>query len=129
MGSAEYTIFHLSWIIFNFNINQLGTVSALVIISVPWSNEHVHEVITKLIYFPKDFKVLLRATGMPTLESCCLHSYFLPRASKMKGTMLKIVVVGNPFLLCISQFQAPAFPPGDLRGFALYCCPGAGIYT
>ena len=31
---------------------------------------------------------------------------------------------------CISQFQAPTSPPpGDPRGFALYCCPGAEIYT
>ena len=26
-----------------------------------------------------------------------------------------------------SKHQHP--PPGDPQGFALYCCPGAGIYT
>ena len=31
--------------------------------------------------------------------------------------------------LCISQFQAPTSPLGDPWGFALYCCPGARIYT
>ena len=33
--------------------------------------------------------------------------------------------------LCISQFQTPTFPPspppGDPRGFALYCSPGPGF--
>ena len=33
------------------------------------------------------------------------------------------------FWLCISQFQAPTSPPGRPPGFALYCSPGAGIYT
>ena len=27
-----------------------------------------------------------------------------------------------------SKHQHPP-PPGDPRGFALYCCPGSGIYT
>ena len=32
--------------------------------------------------------------------------------------------------LCICQFHSTNIPPsGNPRGFALYCCPGAGIYT
>ena len=32
---------------------------------------------------------------------------------------------------CIMHQSIPStnIPPGDPRGFALYCCPGAGIYT
>ena len=57
--SAEYTMFHLSWIIFNFSRNQLGTVSVgevewLVIIS--WNNEQVHEVINKINLLSKGFQ-------------------------------------------------------------------------
>ena len=38
-------MFHVTWITFKFNRNQLGTVSAFVMISVPWSNQRAHQVI------------------------------------------------------------------------------------
>ena len=38
-------MFHVTWITFKFNKNQLGTVSAFVMISVPWSNQRAHQVI------------------------------------------------------------------------------------
>ena len=34
-----YGMFHVTWTTFKFNRNQLGTVSAYVMISVPWSNQ------------------------------------------------------------------------------------------
>ena len=38
-------MFHVTWTTFKFNRNQLGTVSAYVISSVPWSNQRAHQVI------------------------------------------------------------------------------------
>ena len=40
-------------------------------------------------YFPKGFKVLIKDTRMPKLDSFCLHSCFFPRM------MLKIAVIEN----------------------------------
>ena len=37
-GVNLYTMFHVTWTTFKFNRNELGTVSAFVMISVPWSN-------------------------------------------------------------------------------------------
>ena len=42
-----YSMFHVTWTTFEFNSNQLGTVSAFVMISVPWSNQRVHQVISE----------------------------------------------------------------------------------
>ena len=40
-------MFYVTWTTFKFNRNQLGTVSAYVIISVLWSNQRAHYVISK----------------------------------------------------------------------------------
>ena len=37
-----YSMFHVTWNTFKFNRNQLGTVSAYVMSSVPWSNQRAH---------------------------------------------------------------------------------------
>ena len=42
-----YSMFHVTWTTFKFNRNQLGTVSAFVMISVPWSNQRAHQVISE----------------------------------------------------------------------------------
>ena len=36
-------MFHVIWTTFKFSKNQLGTVSAFVMISVPWSNQRAHQ--------------------------------------------------------------------------------------
>ena len=46
---SYYSMFHVTWTTFKFNRNQLGTVSALVMISVPWSNQRAHQVISEKI--------------------------------------------------------------------------------
>ena len=38
-------MFNATWTTFKFNKNQLGTVSAFFMISVPWSNQRAHQVI------------------------------------------------------------------------------------
>ena len=38
-------MFHVTWTTSKFNRNQLGTVSAYVMSSMPWSNQRAHEVI------------------------------------------------------------------------------------
>ena len=44
-------MFHVTWTTFKFNRNQLGTVSAFVMISAPCSNQRAHRVINeKLLY-------------------------------------------------------------------------------
>ena len=40
-------MFHVTWTTFKFNRKQLGTVSAYVMSSVPWSNQRAHSVISK----------------------------------------------------------------------------------
>ena len=42
-----YGMFHKTWTTFEFNRNQLGTVSASVMLSVPWSNQRAHQVISE----------------------------------------------------------------------------------
>ena len=42
-----YSMFHVTWTIFKFSRNQLGTVSAFVMISVPWNNQRAHQVISR----------------------------------------------------------------------------------
>ena len=37
-----YSMFYVTWTTFKFNKNQLGTVSAYVMSSVPWSNKRAH---------------------------------------------------------------------------------------
>ena len=39
LGFLVYSMFHVTWITLKFNRSQLGTVSAFVMISVPWSNQ------------------------------------------------------------------------------------------
>ena len=41
-SSSLYGMFHVTWTTFKFNRNQLGTVSAYVMISVPWSSQRAH---------------------------------------------------------------------------------------
>ena len=41
-----YSMFHVTWTTFKFNGNQLGTASVYVVISVPWSNQRAHWVIS-----------------------------------------------------------------------------------
>ena len=72
---AFYTLFHESWTSYDFNKNQMGTVSVQIITSVPSRNKLMHLVINKT-YFPRDFKVSLRTKGLRTPHSCCLHSCF-----------------------------------------------------
>ena len=40
-------MFNITWTTFKFKTNQLGTVSAFVVISVPWSNQPAHQVISE----------------------------------------------------------------------------------
>ena len=40
-------MFHVTWATFKFNRNQPGTVSAFVMISMPWSNQRAHQVISE----------------------------------------------------------------------------------
>ena len=40
-------MFHVTLTTFKFNRNQLETVSAFVMMSVPWSNQCAHQVISK----------------------------------------------------------------------------------
>ena len=42
-----HSMFHVTWTTFKFNRNQLRTVSAYVMSSVPWSNQRAHEVINE----------------------------------------------------------------------------------
>ena len=42
-NEPTYSMFHVTWTTFKFNRNQLGTVSAFVMISVPWSNQRAHQ--------------------------------------------------------------------------------------
>ena len=42
-----YGMFYVTWTTFKFNRTQLGTVSAFVMISVPWSNQRAHQVISE----------------------------------------------------------------------------------
>ena len=42
-----YSMFHVTWTTFKFNRNQLGTVSAFVMISVPGRNQCAHQVISE----------------------------------------------------------------------------------
>ena len=53
--SKNYSMFHVTWTTFKFNRNQLGTVSAFVMISVPWSNQRVHQVISEKL-LTKEFQ-------------------------------------------------------------------------
>ena len=55
----RYSMFHVTWTTFKFNRNQLGTVSAFVMIFVPLSNQRVHHSSAKN-YSPKNFTVGLR---------------------------------------------------------------------
>ena len=41
------SMFHVTWTTLKFNKNQLGTVSAFVTISMPWSNQRAHQVISE----------------------------------------------------------------------------------
>ena len=50
------TLFYVSWTTFNFKINQLGTVSAKVVLSMPYA---INVWIINKNYFLRDFKVSL----------------------------------------------------------------------
>ena len=43
----KYGMFHVTWITFKFNKDQLGMVSTLFMIAVPWSNRRTHQVISE----------------------------------------------------------------------------------
>ena len=64
-------MFHVTWTTFKLNMNQLGTVSALVMISVPWSNRLIDVPIKSLAknHSPKNFTAGLRTTSINT-ENC-----------------------------------------------------------
>ena len=53
---GDYSMFHVTCTTFKFNKNQLGTVSANVMISVPWSNQRAQSY-WKKNYSPKNFSV------------------------------------------------------------------------
>ena len=55
-------MFHVTWTTFKFNRNQLGTVSASVMISVPWSNQRAEQVTGEKL-FSKEFHWGLRTTS------------------------------------------------------------------
>ena len=57
-------------------------------------NEPANEVLNKN-YFLKDFKVLLKGTGILKPDSCCLHSFMFLLATRIKRTMLKIADIEN----------------------------------
>ena len=81
-------------------------------------------------YWGYDSRVLHILTGTEDMT----HGYWWYDSRVMHiltGTAYSLYrVLTNKFdKQCISQFQAPTSPPGDPRGFALHCCPGAGIYT
>ena len=42
---------------------------------------------------------------------------------------LALLQLAGPLPTNASVNSKHQHPPGDPRGFALYCCPGAGIYT
>ena len=45
MKPTYYSMFLVTWTTFKFNRDQLGTVPAFVLISVPWSKQRAHQVI------------------------------------------------------------------------------------
>ena len=47
----------VTWTTFKFNKNQLGTVSAFVMVFVPWSNQRAHQVIGEKL-LSKEFHCL-----------------------------------------------------------------------
>ena len=55
-------MFQATWTTFKFKRNQLGMVSAFVIISVAWSNQRAHKSLAKN-YSLKNFTVGLRTTS------------------------------------------------------------------
>ena len=60
-----------------FNRNQLGTVSAYVMISVPWSNHRAHLVISEN-YSAKNFTVGLRTTSKMASDDCSVFNHIFP---------------------------------------------------
>ena len=44
---GHYSMFHVTWTLLKFNRNRLGTDSAFVMISVPWSNQRARQVISE----------------------------------------------------------------------------------
>ena len=72
----RYSMFHVTWITFKFNRNQLGTILAFVMSSVPWSNQRAHQVIDEKL-LPKEFHCRTKdhkLDGIRRLLS--LQSYF-----------------------------------------------------
>ena len=45
LAELPLVCFCVTWTTIKFNRNQLGTVSAFIMISVPWSNQRAHQVI------------------------------------------------------------------------------------
>ena len=58
----SYSMLHVTWTTFKFNRNQLGTVSTFVMISVPWSNQSAHQVISEKLLTKEFFTEGLRTT-------------------------------------------------------------------
>ena len=50
-----YSMFHVTWTTFKFKRKQLGTVLGFVMISVPWSNQRAHQVISEKL-LSKEFQ-------------------------------------------------------------------------
>ena len=46
-------MFQVTWTAFKFNRNQVGTVSAFVMVSVPRSNQRAHQVISEKLLSKK----------------------------------------------------------------------------
>ena len=62
--------------------------NVITIFTVPWSNQHVHEV-TDENYSPRDFKIWMRATAMTAPDSCSI--IFLPVTLQIPQNLLRIV--------------------------------------
>ena len=60
------------------------------------------------------------------------YSKYQPAFQKEVPNNIWIPLLVFLYLTCLMHHSIPSTntqPPGDPRGFALYCCPGAGIYT
>ena len=63
-------LFHVTWTTFKSSRNQLGTVSAFVMISVPWSNQRAHQVNSEKL-LSKEFHC--RTYGPQVNTENCVH--------------------------------------------------------
>ena len=71
-----YSMFHVTWTTYKFNRNQLGTVLAYVMSSVPWSNQRAHLVISEKL-LSKEFHCRTKDHKLDGIKRLLnLQSYF-----------------------------------------------------